>query len=136
MKYDTIKANAKRIYAEGLLAGAFDALLPFVLATASEREEMQAFAQSYNQHCNQDQKDWLANAACLRDDKKSWGTAWNQVVLRARETGLNLIDKWDVRRVGKLIELFPECVPAKMRNRQLNCFIADNADGDWMVEVA
>lgn len=153
MKFDTIKTNAKRLYAGALgrwddartmygcgplakgTTPSFDALLPFVLATEAERQEMRNFAKMYNEHFNQDGKDWLASAAYPNADKDKIRVAWNQVVLRAREAGLDLIDKWDVRRVGKLIELFPEAVPARMRNKPLTCYVADNENGDWMVEV-
>ena len=45
--------------------------------------------------------------------------------------GCRLIDNWDVRMVGKLIELFPSCVPKHWHGKQL---IADyNDGGDWIV---
>lgn len=145
MKFDQIKANAKRIYAgtmgewdrgpvtgfSPLLKGsrsAFDALIPFVLATQDEREEMREFAQAFEAKPS----DWLANAA-KSDRGKPLDTAWNQVVLRAREAGLEIIDNWDVRRVGKLIELFPESVPAKLRGKPLICEMGVEGDCDWIV---
>lgn len=146
MKFDTIKEKAKQLYAGAmnhwdrpqnvyghspLMKGtgpSFDALLPFITATQAEREEMREFAEAFQAN----KGDWLADAA--KSDAK--GSAWNRVVLRAREAGLELIENWDVRQVRKLIELFPECVPAKFRGKQLTCFMADNEDCDWMVEVA
>lgn len=145
MKFETIKENAKQLYAghmnnwdtpqnvyahNPLQKGsgpAFDALLPFILATKAEREEMREFADAFEAK----PADWLALSA--KQDSK--GSAWNRVVLRAREAGLQLIDGWDVRQVGKLIELFPTAVPARMRNKPLTCYMADNEDCDWMVDV-
>ena len=108
----------------------FDALLPFVLATKNEREEMRDFADAFEAR----RGDWIAGAAKSASNTRL-DVAWYQVVLRAREAGLELIDSWDVRMVGKLIELFPECVPERYRGKQLTCYMADNEDCDWMVEV-
>lgn len=149
MKFDSIKEKAKHCYAgaldhwdrnvgqsvigQGALVKgsypAFEALLPFILATQDEREEMRVFAHAFKGKPG----DWLANAAQSENDTRL-DVAWNQVVLRAREAGLELIDNWDVRQVGKLIELFPESVPAKYRGKPLTCYMADNEDCDWMVE--
>ena len=133
MKFETIKEKAKVIFREGVQQyggkgsqAAFDALLAFALATKAEREEMRDFAENFQAH----RTDWLAQSA-KRDQPDQWG----QMVLRAREAGLQLIDNWDVRMVGKLIELFPESVPARYRGKQLTCYMADNEDCDWMVEV-
>lgn len=144
MKFQAIKDNAKRLYADALnhwdhprnlyghnsplqTAPAFDAVLPFVLATQAERSELRTFAESFQAS----KDDWLAISA-QSDGKLS---AFNRVVLKAREAGLELIDKWDVRQAGKLIELFPESVPAKYRNQPLVCSMADTDDCDWIVEV-
>lgn len=145
MKFEVIKQRAKKLYAGSLnrwdspkqiyglgmlqkgSCPSFDALLPFVMATKGEREEMREFADAFQ--CSEG--DWLAKAA--KADCK--GSAWNRVVLRAREAGLSIIDNWDVRQVGKLIELFPECVPACYRGKPLVCYMADNKASDWMVGV-
>lgn len=134
MKFETIKEKAKVLFREGVQQyggkgsqAAFDALLPFAVATKTEREEMRAFAEAFKS----DGSDWLAQSA-----KPENSDAWNQMVLRAREAGLQLIDNWDVREVGKLIELFPASVPAKYRANHLTCYMADNEGCDWMVEVA
>lgn len=145
MKFDTIKKNAKAIYAGSMSATAqdatvatgtlakgseasFAAVLPFILTTANEREEMREFADKF------EAQDGDTLAAIAKSEGKD--SAWSQVVLKARETGLELIEKWDIRQVSKLIELFPESVPAKYRNTQLSCFMADNANSDWMIKVA
>lgn len=146
LKFETVKANAIRQFAgylgqwDRLLLGAYDgrlvkgsdgamaALLPFVLATQADREEMRAFAQTFKPGHD---RDWLAAAAKGTD----FQAAWSQVVLKAREAGIELIKGWDVRRVSKLIELFPGCAPAKYTGKQLTVFMADNEDCDWMIAV-
>jgi hypothetical protein len=145
MKFETIKSNAKKIFAGSLAADwvrnvhavpgplakgsreSFDAVLPFILMGQAEREELREFAEAFKASPH----DWLANKA-KSNDKDS---TWNQMVLRARGAGLKLINDWDVRQVGKLIELFPGCVPAKYRGKPLTCYMADNEACDWMVEV-
>jgi hypothetical protein len=47
--------------------------------------------------------------------------------------GRTLIDKWDVRCVGKLIECFPSCVPAHWKGRKLTAYMADDEDCTWVV---
>lgn len=56
------------------------------------------------------------------------------IALRAREEAIKIVNNWDVRRVGALVDLFPETVPKYLRNASMICFVADNEDGDWMVE--
>jgi hypothetical protein len=150
MKFETIKDNAKKLFCGAMNSWpwmgtvdahlglgtlgkgggpAFEALLPFVLATENEREEMRLFAEAYKAK----RGDWLAHAA-KAEDASRMDVAWNQTVLRAREAGLDLIDGWDIRMVGKLIELFPDCVPSKYRNKSMLCYMADNEDCDWMIE--
>lgn len=148
MKFDTIKANAARIYAgalgdwgpnlvprAGTLAKASDAsfaaLLPFVTAGQAERQALRDFAQAF--FATAKPTDWLAASA---NKEHRFSGAWSQLVLRAREEGLDLIDRWDVRRVNKLIELFPDAVPAKYRGVPLHAYMADDEDCTWMVEVA
>lgn len=146
MKFETIKTNAKNLFAGAFASdwnrsadtppcpltkgspASFEAVLPFILSSQAQRDEMREFALQFKAR----EGDLLA-ANATSDGKDS---AWNQVLLRAREAGLQLIDNWDVRQVGKLIELFPGCVPAKYRAKQLTCYMADNENCDWMVEVA
>lgn len=130
MKFETIKTRCKLIFLEGVEQfggkggeAAFAALLPFALATQTERDEMRAFANSYTA----DRTDWLGRSAKTSD--------WSAMVLRARQAGLKLIDNWDVRQVGKLIELFPACVPKRYHGKKLTCYLADCKRSDWIVEV-
>lgn len=147
MKYETIKAKAKALYSTGIdnwpnktfcispylrkgSPSTFEALMPFINATKGEREEMRVFAEGFEAK----RGDWIALTAKAPDQRLD--VAWAQVVLRAREAGLQLIDNWDVRMVSKLIEIFPDSVPASYRGKQLTCYMADNPDCDWMVEVS
>lgn len=41
---------------------------------------------------------------------------------------------WDVRAVGRLRDLFPWAFPPSLRTGALICYMADNANCDWMVE--
>jgi hypothetical protein len=128
MKFESIKKNCMVLLVEGVAGGkggeaGFAALLPFALATKGERDEMRVFAENFKP----DRPDWLARSAKNND--------WSAMVLRAREAGLKLIDNWDVRQVGKLIELFPACVPKKYHGKKLTCYEAYNKHSDWIVEV-
>lgn len=143
MKFETIKDKAKQSFCGAMdqwpfmaLNGStngsnpvFEALLPFVLATKGEREEMRLFAEAFEAN----KRDWIAGAAKAQEGNRI-DVAWSQTVLRAREAGIELINRWDVRMVGKLVELFPDSIPAKYRNRPMNCYMADNEACDWMVE--
>lgn len=62
-------------------------------------------------------------------------TVRRSTLSEVKAKGLGIISDWDVRNVRKLIELFPESVPAKYRGKQLTCYMADNEDCDWMVEI-
>jgi len=145
MKFEAIKTSAKKLYAQSLanwgsnflggsgLAGQgtaanFAALMPFIRAGEAEREELHAFAQTFGRS----EKDWLASAA----NGSGFHAAWSQVVLQAREAGLALIENWDVRQVGRLIELFPDAVPARYRGKPLQAFQEDSDDSPWIVEPA
>lgn len=43
------------------------------------------------------------------------------------------IDNWDVRNVGKLIELFPNTVAARYRKLPITVYMADEDDCPWKV---
>lgn len=148
MKFETIKANAARIYAGALgdwgpnliprggtlskgSDASFAALLPFITAGQAERQALREFAQAFAATA----KPTDALAASAGKEHRFYGS-WSQLVLRAREEGLDLIDRWDVRQVGKLIELFPEAVPVKYRGVPLQAYMADDEDCTWMVEPA
>jgi hypothetical protein len=50
-----------------------------------------------------------------------------------RQRCVEIIERWDVRQVNRLVDLFPECVPATCRLRHAVCEMADDEDGSWMV---
>lgn len=50
------------------------------------------------------------------------------------KAGEEIISRWDIRMVKKLVEIFPAIVPKKYRN---GTFIADYDDnGDWSITVS
>lgn len=137
MKFETIKANAKKIFYSQVEQwdrieawygndAAFKAMLPFSMQGIEARRELADFAKSFQA----DAADTVASAA------KSEGklAAWNQMILKARESGLAIIDNWDVRQVLQLLDLFPKAAPAAYRKGQLRCYMADNRNMAWMVE--
>jgi len=143
MKFDRLKIKAQEQFltlfnrcafvpGSGVRRGGFDndndpsfnALLPFVRMLGAEREELRKFADDFE---NPKHWDLIAHEAKA-------GSEWNQMLLRAREEGLKRIDNWDVRAVGSLIDLFPECVPKRDRTAAISCYMADDEDCTWMVE--
>ena len=58
-------------------------------------------------------------------------------VLQAWEVAAHgVIDDWDIRRVGRLVQVFPEIVPAKYRSASMTAELVDNEAGDdseWVV---
>ena len=142
MKFEKIKAKAKLEFATkfercasvpgaGVGMGGLEndpsyaSLLPFMRMLGAERHELQEFADGFQ---NPQRWDWIANQA------KTEGNLWQKMLLKAREEGVKIIDDWDVRVVGRLIDLFPECIAKQYRNAAVTCYMADNEDCDWMVE--
>lgn len=142
MKFNAIKAKAKMLFNTAIdnwpsgslhkdfSPAVFQSLMPFVNATDKEREEMREFSDAFEAK----KGDWVGMAAKSQQSKKL-DVAWIQVILRAREAGLQRIDRWDVRAVGRLIQIFPDSVPANYRGKQLTCYMSDTEDGGWIVEV-
>lgn len=46
---------------------------------------------------------------------------------------IKIIQRWDVRMVGKLIRLFPACIPRKYHGLSIRAEMADNENADWIV---
>lgn len=124
MKFDRIKANAKRLYAGAMSEWDRSSLLGAGPLAKGSYPAFDALP-----------GDWLA-ATAKSATVGQFKAGWSQLVLRAREAGYDLIDRWDVRQVGKLIELMPECVPSRYRGVNLVCYMADDEASTWMVEVA
>lgn len=59
-----------------------------------------------------------------------------EILREWQDWGIHAIENWDVRCVGKLIELFPSCVPTHWHGRKLECWIEDNENCEWMVAPA
>lgn len=62
--------------------------------------------------------------------------AVDQMLTEWEEAALKVIENWDARQVGKLIQLFPKIVPAKHRSASMTAELVDNAAGDdceWVV---
>lgn len=135
MKFEDIKSNAKRVFIDQInevISGSTSqaraelqaSLIRFAKTEGQELSELGKFAREFPDY----QGDRVGSEA-------KHGNTAAQVALRAREEGIKLIDRWDVRGVGRLIDLFPKAVPASYRDKQLSCYMADNANSDWMVEV-
>ena len=104
-------------------APSYKALLPFVRMLGAERQELREFADQF------DSPAWDSLALRAKE-----GDLWRQMLLRAREEGVKVIGAWDVRCIGRLIDLFPESVPRQFRNAAMTCYMADDEDSTWMVE--
>lgn len=140
MRFETIKARAQRIFtaeieAEAVYRGvhrgsdgpSYQALLPFVRLVAAERDSLREFVLSLPPPARQD---WLAQQARWQAEQNQHH--WSQLLLQVRVAGLRRIDNWDIRRVYRLIELFPGCVPQSWRRAALCCRIA-GPSGQWLV---
>jgi len=101
----------------------YKALLPFVRMLGSERQELREFADQFTS------QSWDSVALCAKE-----GDPWRQMLLRAREEGIKVIGAWDVRCIGRLIDLFPESVPKQYRNAAITCHVADDENSTWTVE--
>jgi len=119
MKFQVIKNNAKRALASAFAhwdfatqAGVFleggeddvGCIEPFVLASKGLREEIREFVAAF---MPQDGR-WISASAAK-------GEAMQSVAFRARTAGLQMIDQWEIENLGKLIELFPQCVSPKFK---------------------
>lgn len=155
IKFETLKTKAKmQIWGQAaeraglsssnigwLDSGAFEALAHIAVNQDQyrfeERPALAAFAQAFQLKMGASRSDILAcfaKATALREF--TLGESASElalIALKAREEAVEIIHRWDVRRVAKLIDLFPEIVPKKYRKATLSCYMADNEDCDWMV---
>lgn len=130
MKFETIKKNASVIFSNNMLRcseGSFAVILPFILFSSEEQTEMRELANRMKAN------EWGYIDKSVKSDSED--LEWSHVSSQARQAGTDLIKRWDVQQVGRLIELFPDAVPAKYRRQRLKCYTADNDAGDWMVEI-
>lgn len=106
----------------------YDLLLGFVLMAKSSRNELLAIANAFEGKSY----DYLAAEA------KAGNNCFAQMLLAAREQGISLIERWDVRQVRKLIDAFPSIVATQYRNGTISAALVDNEDGsdcDWIVSI-
>jgi hypothetical protein len=68
-----------------------------------------------------------------RDDGRGHRTldACNDMLAEIEAEAHKIVDAWDVRCVGKLIELFPEALPKKYQKAKFDIDMDD--DGDWNI---
>lgn len=60
---------------------------------------------------------------------------WRKNAEEIREKVIRIIERWDVRRVKALIELFPSIVPQKYAKASVQCYMEDNENADWVMEL-
>jgi hypothetical protein len=58
----------------------------------------------------------------------------HEIATAYAEKAFERVMDWDVRCVGRLREIFPQHFPESLRTGRLACYMADNANCDWMVE--
>ncbi len=142
MYFETIKARARRIFVAAVEAEAayrgvhsdgdspsYRALLPFIRMVAAERDSLREFVLSLPAPARED---WLARQARGQAERNQYH--WSQLLLQVRVAGQRRIDNWDIRCLGGLIELFPNCVPRSWRRATLYSYIAETS-GAWRVSA-
>lgn len=151
IKFDTLKSRAKKQlgYAAKNQANltssqtgwlnnsSFNALSYIALNraryTQAIRPALADFATAFNS-APQDTLAQLANSMANRTVMVGNATQeLSLLALKAREEAFDIIDRWDVRCVTQLIDLFPDIVSNKQQQAQVSVFMADNANSDWMV---
>lgn len=141
--FDTIKRRAQRIFGTAVdgeislrtrhregHSPSYRVLLPFVCMVAIERDALHAFVLSLAPPVHHDALAQQARWHAERDLPH-----WSQLLLQVRETGRQRINHWDVRCVGRLITLFPGCVPKPWRHAALRCQVGEPS-GRWLVSLA
>jgi hypothetical protein len=122
-------------------ASAFEALA-YMAVNANRyltvvRPALVEFAEQFQPAADGQQQDYLALYAKRAGDRGfAIGDASSEmslIALRAREDAIKVIDRWDVREVAKLVDLFPAAVPKQYHRAAITCYMADNEDADWMI---
>lgn len=102
-----------------------------------ERPALVEFAKNFNIKPGATRSDYLAaHAKGIAGRDFILGKTASELALaalKAREEAFGIIDKWDVRCVAKLIDLFPEIVPKRLLRASISCYMADDEDSTWMV---
>lgn len=156
MKFEAIKAKIKAIlFGKADQAGgaaptnrgwlddnAFQALAYMTVNATSyltvDRPALVAFAEQFKPDAQRPGAvDYLALYAKRAADRGfTLSDASNElslIALRAREDAIKLIDRWDIREVAKLVDLFPDALPKTLHRAAIQCYEADNENADWMV---
>jgi hypothetical protein len=58
---------------------------------------------------------------------------WDSNFETLKEKVRGIILGWDVRCAKKLIDLFPSYVPAEFRNVELDAWMEDSLDSEWVI---
>lgn len=69
------------------------------------------------------------------DFEAAKGCHSHEISTKYAEQAYDKVMNWDIRCAGKLRELFPEYFPPSLRKGQLVCYVADNPNSDWGVEI-
>lgn len=68
----------------------------------------------------------MVPAVNMRMDPRDLSREW-------MEEAVKVIERWDVRQIRKLIELFPYCIPKHLHGQKICAEMADNENCDWLV---
>ena len=63
---------------------------------------------------------------------QSNGYDWRSTLFELRTEACKLIDKWDIRQVTKLLDLFPFIIPKRFKNGY-KLTATMNEKGDWVL---
>lgn len=59
---------------------------------------------------------------------------WRTNIIDMRQSACEVIDKWDIREVRKLIDIFPFIIPPSYHNKKITIYMTDNENCDWMIK--
>lgn len=123
IKWETLQAKAKRAVSAAMRGSG-------CCYTANSRYNLRIVMKAIG--------DALVNAIAAKGNAPRLSAqARIENVLHAWEVAAHgVIDDWDVRRIGKLVQLFPEIVPPKYRSASMTAQLVDNEAGDdceWVV---
>lgn len=121
ISFDKLKGKVKQVVSERLRtwrtdegviwAGVFEVLPEVISRSLEERGFLPAGKDNNIEHRTLD--------AC------------NAMLSDIESEAHKIVDKWDVRSAGKLIELFPEALPKKYQNAKFD--VDMDEDGEWKI---
>jgi hypothetical protein len=68
----------------------------------------------------------LLPAVANRQDPRQVSAEWMAAAVK-------IIERWDVRCVAKLIELFPSCIPRHLHGKAISATLDDTEMSDWII---